>query len=91
MENALEGMTQDRWNALSQDEREALRAPAYPVEYAPHVGWRVEVTTSYGKVRGIVGRSTGWKPCYILRSRRSAFGGYQAPEAISIRRLYRVF
>ena len=65
--------------------------PATPPEYEPFYGWRVEVLTADGRrLRGIVGRSTGWRPCYLLLSRRNCRGGYPAPPAATIRRLYRV-
>ena len=88
----LDGMTQARWEALTPEERDAMRAPATPPEYAPHMGWRVEVTTASGyKERGIVSRSTGWRPCYILLSRRTSHGGGAAiSNPASIRRLYKV-
>lgn len=82
---------QDIWDSYSPDEQRALRAPATPLEYEPFLGWRVEVTTlDGGRVRGIVGRSTGWRPCYLLLARRNCIGGYPAPAAASIRPLYKV-
>ena len=60
MSEALNEITNERWSGMSQDEREAIRAPAYPEQLAPHLGWRVEVETTYGETRRfIVGRSTG--------------------------------
>jgi hypothetical protein len=84
-------MDAETWNALTPAERAKLRVPAIPAAYAPHVGWRVEVETVHGDtVRGIVGVSTGWAPCYLLLARRNCYGGSPAPEPKNIRRLYRV-
>lgn len=56
-------------------------------------GWRVEVVTCDGETkRFIVGTSTGWKPCHLAISRRSALGGYPVDGAPfqSVKRLYKV-
>jgi hypothetical protein len=87
----LEGMTQARWDALSPDERDALRSDAgLTPQLVGLEGWRVEVVTTYGETRRFyVGRSTGWKPIHIEVSRRDSFGGPGAErEYASVKRLY---
>lgn len=84
-------MDWETWQGMTEAQRAAVREPATPTAYAQHLGWRVEVTTADGSiVRGIVGRSTGWKPCYLLLARGNCLGGSPAPEPRSIRRLYKV-
>jgi hypothetical protein len=58
----------------------------------PYRGWRVEVVRTDGsKARFIVGQSTGWRPCTLEISRRSALGGNPADRTYaSVRPLYRV-
>lgn len=88
----LQGMTQEKWNTLSVAEREAMRdLGGLSPQLVGLEGWRVEVVTTYGeKRRFIVGRSTGWRPCHIEISRRSAFGGPGAEKTYaSVRKLYR--
>jgi hypothetical protein len=87
----LEGMTQDKWNKLSATEKLALRDLS---DLSPQLvgleGWRVEVTIGDTKRRFIVGRSTGWRPCHLEVSRRSAYGGFPAERAYdSVRKLYK--
>ena len=87
----LNRMDAPTWDRMTPDQREQFRAPATPEEYLGFLGWRVEVTTESGcTVRGIVGRSTGWRPCYLLLARRNCYGGSPAPKPVRIRRLYRV-
>ena len=57
---------------------------------APFEGERVEVTSPDGyKTRFIVGKSTGWMPCYLeVKTRRSSGGGaVYVPEGATIRRV----
>jgi hypothetical protein len=91
----LSDMTQARWQSLSITERDALRDNS---DLSPQLidleGWRVEVVDreiSGGQTRRfIVGKSTGWRPCHLEISRRSAHGGYPAfKEYQSVRKLYR--
>ncbi len=87
----LKGMTPAKWNVLSQMERCRLRdLSGLTPQLVGMEGWRVEVETHYGdKRRFIVGRSTGWRPCHIEISRRSAFGGPSADQEYkSVRKLY---
>ena len=92
METTLEGMTQEKWNALSPTQRESLRSDA---GLSPQLkgleGYRVEVVTDYDKTRRfIVGRSTGWIPCHLEISRRSASGGPSAEKHYkSVHTLYK--
>lgn len=38
-------------------------------------GQRIEVKTPYGEtLRGYVGKTTGWKPCYLLLARSNSHG-----------------
>ncbi len=89
---ANEGMTQQRWNALTQaqrDERQDLGG--LTTQLLGLEGWRVEVDTSYGETRRfIVGRSTGWRPCHLEIPRRESSGGQPASkEYETVRKLYR--
>lgn len=87
----LDNMTAERWNDMPLSEREKMRDYSDLTEQLKGLeGWRVEVITTYGeKRRFIVGRSTGWRPCHIEISRRSAFGGPSAErEYTSVRKLY---
>lgn len=91
MEGIME-MTQEKWNRLSHSERERLRdLSGLSPQLVGLEGWRVEVVTTYGeKRRFIVGRSTGWRPCHLEISRRSALGGPAAhSEYASVRKLYK--
>ncbi len=76
----LDGMTQARWDSLSHQDRERLRdlSGLHP-QLKQWQGWRVEVVDADGETRRfIVGQSTGWRPCTLEISRRSAHGGPQA-------------
>ena len=93
MQTTLEGMTQEKWNALPFNERERLRDYAgLSPQLRPYLGARVEVVTMYDEVRRfIVGISTGWRPCHLEISRRNAHGGIAAErEYKSVRFLYQV-
>jgi hypothetical protein len=91
MSATLEGMTQDRWSAMTPRERDELRSEeGLSPQLVGLEGWRVEVVTTYGETRRFyVGRSTGWKPCHIEVLRRDSSGGIGAErEYASVRRLY---
>lgn len=91
--DTLEGMTQARWDSLTEAERHRLRSDA---GLSPQLrgleGWRVEVETTYGETRRfIVGRSTGWVPCHLEIARANSSGGMPAEKHYkSVRRLYKV-
>lgn len=87
----LEGMTQAKWSQLTNAERDKTRdLSGLSPQLVGLEGWRVEVVTDYNETRRfIVGRSTGWRPCHIERSRRSAMGGVGAEKHYaSVRKLY---
>lgn len=89
----LEGMTQAKWDSLSHSQRESIRSEdGLSPQLKGLEGTRVEVVTDYDETRRfIVGRSTGWIPCHIEISRRSAFGGCPADRRYkSVRTLYKV-
>lgn len=77
---SLEGMTQEKWNALSAAERKSLASAAgLSPQLIGKEGCRVEVLDMSGdKRRFIVGRSTGWVPCHIELSRSNSSGGGSA-------------
>ena len=88
----LEGMTQAKWNSLSHSQKDYLRSEdGLSPQLKGLEGMRVEVVTDYGETRRfIVGRSTGWIPCHIEVSRRSASGGVGAERHYqSVRTLYK--
>lgn len=91
MTTSLEGMTQSKWESLSQKQREELRSTA---GLSPQLigleGWRVEVVTTYGETRRFyVGRSTGWIPCHIEIKTRRSYGGMSADKQYeSVTKLY---
>lgn len=91
-------MDQATWDSFTPQEREAKRDLS---DLAPLLigleGWRVEVTYTFDsgaqeRERGIVGRSTGWKPCHILLKRRDSIGGGGVLNRVltGVRKLYRV-
>jgi hypothetical protein len=42
---------------------------------------RIEIEFSHGKVRGFVGITTGWKPCFLLmKTKRSISSSYTLRE-----------
>lgn len=93
MTDALEGMTQERWSAMSERQREELRdLSGLSPQLKNLEGYRVEVITKYGeKRRFIVGRSTGWRPCNLEIPRRNSSGGGGAERQYkSVRILERV-
>src|SRR3954469_5124226 len=91
--NALAGMTQAKWSALTPRERDAIRSDAgLSPQLKGREGFRVEVVTTYGETRRfIVGRSSGWIPCHTELPRRDSRSGIGAEhEYASVRTLYRV-
>jgi hypothetical protein len=80
---ALDGMTQERWQALSESRRQELRDTAgLTPELVALEGCRVEVIDNYGERRRFwVGRSTGWRPCHLEIARRNSSGGGSACKA----------
>jgi len=76
----LEGMTQARWNQLTDRERAAIRNLAgLSPKLTGYEGWRVEVETLCGERRRfIVGRSTGWRPCHLEIKTIRSRGGISA-------------
>lgn len=71
-----EAMTWERWQALNESEREALRD--HSGEHArlvPYIGARVECTRYGERVRFWVGRSTGWKPWLLAVHNTRSHGG----------------
>ena len=90
--STLDGMTAAKWDALSKRERDSVRdLSGLSPQLVGLEGWRVEVVTDWGETsRFIVGRSTGWRPCHIEVSRRSARGGPAASMSYkSVRKLYK--
>lgn len=88
----LDGMTQAKWDAFTERERDDLRSDAgLTPQLVGLEGWRVEVVTTYGETRRFyVGRSTGWVPCHIEIARRDSTGGMGAERKYAkVRRLYR--
>lgn len=87
-ELTLEGMTQAKWDSLTQSQRNALRSDAGLTPQLKGLeGCRVEVVTTYGETRRfIVGRSTGWVPCHLEVHNRRSHGGPSAErEYASVR------
>lgn len=86
-------MTQDKWNRLSQLERDEYKSDdSLTPQLVGLEGWRVEVVTTYDETRRfIVGKSTGWVPCHLEIARRDSHGGPAASkEYKSVRTLYKV-
>lgn len=85
-------MTWEKWQSLSQYEREQLRSDK---DLTPQLkgleGYRVEVVTDYNeKRRFIVGRSTGWSPIHLEIHNRRCLGGPGAEKHYkSVRTLYK--
>lgn len=93
MNETLEGMTQERWDALTESEREKIRDySGLSPQLKDWRGYRVEVEDNYGETRRfIVGMSTGWRPCNLEVKTRRSFGGFAASkEYKTVRVLYRV-
>ena len=91
-QNTLDGMTQDKWSALTDQQREAMRDySGLSLQLRGKEGYRVEVVTDYDETRRfIVGRSTGWRPCHIEVNNRRSLGGPGAESSYkSVRVLYK--
>lgn len=89
----LQDMTQERWDALSRQQREAIRdLSGLSPQLKGLEGWRVEVVDMQGETRRfIVGRSTGWRPCSLeIKTIRSHGGDPARMEYRSVRKLNRV-
>lgn len=92
MTTTLEGMTQERWSAMTQYEREqAQDLSGLSAQLKQWKGYRVEVVTDYGVTRRfIVGQSMGWKPCTLEIHNRRSMGGQAAESHYkSVRVLYK--
>jgi hypothetical protein len=62
----LQGMTQDRWELLTEAGRARLRdLRGLTPQLAGMEGKVVEVTEGNSRRRFRVGRSTGWRPCHL--------------------------
>ena len=88
----LEGMTQEKWNAMTTAEKRAARSDAgLTPQLIGLEGYRVEVVTDYDETRRfIVGKSTGWIPCHLEIARSNSSGGGPAEKHYkSVRTLYR--
>jgi hypothetical protein len=89
----LDGMTAEKWHALSDvDRRESRDLGGLSAQLSPYRGWRVDVQRTDGtKDRFIVGQSMGWRPCTLERRTRASVGGMMADRAYtSVRPLYKV-
>lgn len=80
----LQGMTQERWNAMLPRERDAVRDNSrLTAQLIGLEGRRVEIVDMHGdKRRFYVGKSTGWRPCHLEIARVNSSGGgpvYGAP------------
>jgi hypothetical protein len=80
---ALEGMTAERWAALSPAQRDNLRDwSGLTSQLKGYEGCRVEVVDALGVRRRFwVGRSTGWRPCHLEIARRNSSGGTPADKS----------
>lgn len=81
-------VTQDIWGRLNIKERLNYALPATPEALTPYLGMRIEVTYPDGnKSRFWVGKSTGWKPCYLELKIRTSTGGSPAyfPEGSTVK------
>lgn len=75
----IEPLTWDVWNRLER-KPEPLTDDLNP-QLTPFLGQRVEVVRENGeKARFIVGRSTGWKPCYLEIKTKRSLGGCPADK-----------
>lgn len=86
MSNALEGMTQARWAAMTKEARDRLRdMSGLSPQLSGLEGWRVEVCDGPDDKprRFIVGRSTGWRPCHLEMKTRASISGEPARQRYS--------
>jgi hypothetical protein len=75
---SLDGMTHERWQLLTNGEREKLRDKSdLTPQLVNYEYWRVEVVDNPGDRprRFWVSRSTGWRPVHIEIKRRNSHGG----------------
>ena len=94
----IHDMTQQKWSLLDHTQREAIRDySGLTPQLKGLEGWRVAVVDCHVddeepvERRFIVGMSTGWRPCHLEISRRSAHGGGCACQSYkSVRKLYKV-
>ena len=93
----MDGMTYDRWAVMPEHERAKVRdLNGLVPELVGLEGWRVELGYHYPdgtmwSERGIISRSTGWRPCHILLKRRDSLGGVgiSGDRLVKVRRLYK--
>lgn len=91
--NLLDGMTQQKWNALTPAQKEAIRDNS---SLSPQLdgleGWRVMVICDNGETRRfIVGKSTGRRPCHLEIKTARSHGGQPADRHYAVvRRIERV-
>ena len=92
--NAVNAMTQERWDAMTPAQKNAVRDLSGLTEQLVGLeGSRVEVIDAPGDRprRFTVGRSTGWRPCHLeLASARSTGGGSARQAYAKVRRVDRV-
>lgn len=82
MTDPLDGMTQEKWNAMTPAQRDAARdLSGLSPQLTPWKGWRVNVIRMDRTIdRFIVGQSTGWRPCHLeIKTSRSS-GGISADK-----------
>lgn len=84
--NALDGMTQERWDRLTPAERDRIRDwSGLSPQLRGLEGFRVEVVRTDGeRSRFIVGRSTGWRPCHLEIKTRRSLGGMSADREYQV-------
>ena len=89
--NALEGMTQDKWDRLSPTQKDQIRDnTGLTAQLVGMEGRRVEVIDEAGDTprRFYVGKSTGWRPCHLEIARINSTGGGPArAQYFAIRKL----
>ena len=79
----LAGMTQERWQALSQRERDEMQdLSGLTKQLMLYEGCRVEMVDIFGLTRRFwVSRSSGWRPCHIELKRINSSGGVSADDS----------
>lgn len=89
-------MTQELWNKLRPETREAVRDNSgLTAELTGHEGWRVRIVTADGATfNRIIGKTTGWKPAHLLLRQRnqnaSSWLGDDLGKIVKVTRLERV-
>ena len=89
----LSEMTQERWNAMTPAQRDAVRDLSdLSKQLIGFEGWRVEVydVDSMKPRRFIVGRSTGWRPCHLEMIHNRRCGQPARESYASVRRLVKI-